>query len=51
MPPVRLRRPVYAVTAPAPLQQLPAALLGWYDENRRDLPWRRQVSPYRTWVS
>ena len=51
MPPVRLRRPVYAVTAPAPLRRLPAVLLRWYDENRRDLPWRHQVSPYRTWVS
>lgn len=28
-----------------------AALLRWYRRRRRDLPWRRQVSPYRTWVS
>lgn len=33
------------------LERLPAALLPWYDENRRVLPWREQVSPYRTWVS
>ena len=33
------------------LQQLPPALLAWYEENQRDLPWRREVSPYRTWVS
>ena len=33
------------------LQKLPAPLLAWYDENRRVLPWREQVSPYRTWVS
>lgn len=26
-------------------------LLAWYDRNRRDLPWRRDPSPYRTWVS
>lgn len=26
-------------------------LLGWYAENARDLPWRREVSPYRVWVS
>ncbi len=26
-------------------------LLEWYDENRRDLPWRRDVDPYRVWVS
>ncbi len=27
------------------------ALLGWYRRHRRDMPWRREVSPYRTWVS
>lgn len=26
-------------------------LLAWYRKARRDLPWRREVSPYRTWVS
>ncbi|HXU64724.1 MAG TPA: A/G-specific adenine glycosylase [Polyangia bacterium] len=26
-------------------------LLRWYDRARRDLPWRRQTSPYRTLVS
>ena len=33
------------------LKQLPEALLPWYDANRRTLPWREEVSPYRTWVS
>ena len=28
-----------------------AALLRWYRRVRRDMPWRRSVSPYRTWVS
>ena len=27
------------------------ALLGWYDRNRRDLPWRRTDDAYRIWVS
>ncbi|MBC8132288.1 MAG: A/G-specific adenine glycosylase [Deltaproteobacteria bacterium] len=27
------------------------ALLGWYDRRQRDLPWRREVSAYRTLVS
>ena len=27
------------------------ALLRWYRRNRRDLPWRRTASPYRTWIS
>ena len=26
-------------------------LLRWYDENRRDLPWRRTSDPYAIWVS
>ena len=28
-----------------------AALLSWYDRNRRDLPWRRTRDPYRIWLS
>jgi len=27
------------------------ALLSWYDQNKRDLPWRRNADPYRIWVS
>ena len=26
-------------------------LLGWYERNRRDLPWRRAKNPYAIWVS
>jgi len=26
-------------------------LLSWFDRNRRDLPWRRNRTPYGTWVS
>jgi A/G-specific adenine glycosylase len=26
-------------------------LLGWYLENRRDLPWRRHRNPYYIWIS
>ena len=26
-------------------------LLAWFDQNRRDLPWRRDRDPYRIWVS
>ncbi|GAA3750642.1 A/G-specific adenine glycosylase MutY [Terriglobus aquaticus] len=28
-----------------------AALLAWYRRHARDLPWRRDPDPYRTWVS
>jgi A/G-specific adenine glycosylase len=27
------------------------ALLGWFSVNMRDLPWRRDYTPYRVWVS
>lgn len=33
------------------LPQLRRALLRWYDENQRDLPWRRTADPYHIWVS
>ena len=33
------------------LKQLPALLLPWYEENKRDLPWRRNKDPYHVWVS
>ena len=34
-----------------PLERLPASLLPWYEKNRRDLPWRRDRSPYHVWLS
>ena len=30
---------------------LPEALIPWYRENRRDLPWRRDREPYHVWLS
>lgn len=33
------------------LQELPARLLPWFTEHRRDLPWRRDRVPYHVWVS
>ena len=27
------------------------SLLDWYQENARELPWRSEQSPYRTWIS
>ena len=33
------------------LRQLPGALLPWYRENKRDLPWRRTKEPYHVWLS
>src|ERR1700676_4002654 len=33
------------------LARVRAALLAWYERNRRDLPWRRGRDPYAIWVS
>ena len=33
------------------LKTLPDALLPWFDENRRDLPWRQDKDPYHIWLS
>ena len=33
------------------LQQLPFVLLSWYDDVKRDLPWRRDKDPYHIWIS
>ena len=34
-----------------PFEDIAGALLPWYDENARDLPWRRNATPYRVWIS
>ncbi len=34
-----------------PFESVPAPLLAWYAEHKRDLPWRHDVTPYRVWVS
>jgi len=32
-------------------EKLPGALLPWYEENKRDLPWRQDREPYHVWLS
>ena len=32
-------------------EKLPGALIPWYEENKRDLPWRRDREPYHIWLS
>ncbi len=39
------------ISSSATLRALRNALLRWYDEHGRDLPWRRTRDPYRIWVS
>lgn len=31
--------------------QITAPLVKWFNENKRDLPWRHNPTPYRVWVS
>ena len=33
------------------LDRLPIPLLEWYSQNRRELPWRSDPTPYHVWVS
>ena len=33
------------------LKLLPGTLLPWYDQNRRELPWRQDKEPYHVWLS
>ena len=33
------------------LAKLPGALLPWYRENKRNLPWRKDREPYHVWLS
>ena len=32
-------------------EKLPGALLPWFEENKRDLPWRQDREPYHIWLS
>ena len=32
-------------------QRIPAPLLSWYETHKRDLPWRKNPTPYQVWVS
>ena len=31
------------------LRAMTGPLLAWYDENKRDLPWRGVPDPYKVW--
>lgn len=33
------------------LEQIVEPLLKWYAENKRELDWRKEIHPYKTWVS
>ena len=46
-----LNAPVRVCMEKEELENLPNLLLSWYDENKRALPWREEITPYRVWVS
>ena len=33
------------------LNEIVDPLIGWYEANKRDLPWRHNSTPYRVWIS
>lgn len=33
------------------IRQLPEALLPWFEQNKRQLPWRQDKEPYHVWLS
>ncbi len=43
--------PVAARLSQNEIVALRKSLLAWYDQHRRDLPWRRTKDPYAIWVS
>ena len=40
-----------SMISPARAEKITKSLLGWYDENKRDLPWRHTCNPYAVWIS
>src|SRR5690349_13760854 len=36
---------------PSAKKRFQRLLLGWFDANKRDLPWRKDTDPYRVWLS
>ncbi len=48
---IRLNKEVEVVLVDPVLREMTDPLVKWYRENKRDLPWRKEVSPYRVWVS
>jgi len=33
------------------LREISGRMLAWYDQNQRNLPWRKTSDPYRVWIS
>lgn len=44
-------RPPVSPDAPLPLNGISKTLVTWFQATQRDLPWRRDYSPYAVWIS
>ncbi len=44
-------KPPQAMLTPEERRAFRRRLLGWFDRNRRQLPWRADRDPYRVWIS
>lgn len=51
MRPRMKKSPPSAILSDTGLRSVRRALLRWYDQHARDLPWRKTRDPYRIWVS
>ena len=48
---IMIRRPVDVVLESPRLKEAAKPLVGWFRENKRDLPWRERMDAYRVWIS
>lgn len=48
---ITLNDEVEVVLADPILKESVNPLINWFRENKRDLPWRKEINPYRVWVS
>lgn len=48
---IRIRKEVPVILENPVFQEMVTPLVKWYRENKRELPWRENVTPYRVWVS
>lgn len=48
---IRLEDAVPVVLGSSLLKEVAIPIVRWYQKNKRDLPWRHDISAYRVWVS
>ena len=48
---IMIRKPVDVVLESPRLKESTKALVEWFRENKRDLPWRERMDAYRVWIS